>query len=155
MSSKLLKFEQTQTTARNAVNDLSGMSDIAFDTTMGAESLVMDIPLLTPEDGILQSLKNLMSLPVGGNVLFPTRGERVGDMLFAPGLSQSEAQTYIVSYLNSNEPRINILNVSSSKYINDYNEQIVTLNVAYSFKNSEEIHNAIVELKTSANVSQI
>lgn len=151
MSSKTLKFKHTiETKTKQLMNDLSGMTDIAFDTLAKASDYVMDIHMMTPEESVLQSLKNLMSLPVGGNVLFPTRGERVGDMLFAPSLSQKECQDFILSYLNSNEPRITIHSVVATKHVDDFNEQIVTLNVSYSFKNSEEIHNTIVELQSSS-----
>lgn len=150
MSSKVLKFKQTvQTKTKQILNDVSQTQDISFDTLLNTSNFITDIQLLTPEESILQSLKNLMSLPIGGNVLFPTRGEQVGNMLFAPGLSQSEAETYIISYLGANEPRITVHSVKGSKQINEFNEQIVTLDVSYSFKNSDEIHNVIVDLKTT------
>lgn len=154
MSSKKLQFKHTTKTIANKLfNEIEGMSDISFNTLSNASKNCIDLQMLTPEDSIVQSLKNLMSLPVGGNVLFPTRGEKVGNMLFAPGLSQNEAQSYILSYLNANEPRITIHSVIASKKIDDYNEQIVTLNVSYSFKNSNDIKNAIVDLKSTADLS--
>lgn len=150
MSSKILKFEYTkETKAKQNQTDLTKMADISFITVCNTSDLYTDLQMLSPEDSIIQSLKNLMRLPVGGNVLFPERGEKVGDMLFAPGLTQNEAQTYIRSYIEMNEPRITIHNVTSSKKIDDFNEQIVTLNVTYSFKNSDEIYNAIVDLKST------
>jgi phage baseplate assembly protein W len=150
MSSKKLQFKHTtQSKVKSILNDLDGMSDISFDTLTLTANNFTDIKMLTPEESILQSLKNLMSLPVGGNALFPERGERVGDMLFAPGLSQKEAEAYVMSYLNANEPRITVQEISSSTYINDFNEQIAPINVSYSFKNSNEIHNAIVDLKST------
>lgn len=150
MSSKTLQFKETnQTKTKKLLYDLTDMSDISFNTVAIATKNSVDIEMLSAEESIIQSLKNLMSLPIGGNVLFPERGETVGNMLFAPGLSQNEAHTMLTSYLNANEPRINVLNVTSSKTINDFNEQIITLNVSYSFKNSEEIHNTIVDLKST------
>ena len=134
---------------------MQNMSDISFNTVANASENFIDIQMMTPEDSIVQSLKNLMALQVGGNVLFPNRGEKVSDMLFAPGLSQEEAQVYIKSYLNSNEPRIIIHQVTSSKKIDEFNEQIITLNVSYSFKNSQEIYNAIVDLKSAADLSAV
>ena len=156
MSSKKLQFKPTvESISKKLTNEIKEMSDISFNTIANATDNAIDIQMLTPEESIVQSLKNLMSLPVGGNVLFPTRGEKVGDMLFAPGLSQAEAQTYILSYLNANEPRITIHKVTSSKKIDDYNEQLVTLNVDYSFKNSQEIYSAIIDLKSTADLSNI
>lgn len=150
MSSKILHFKQTaNSTKQKILNDLDEIRDISFDTIIETASLNSDIQLMTSKESIIQSLKNLMSLPVGGNVLFPTRGERVGDMLFAPGLFPDEAKKYLISYLNSNEHRILINDVTCTKEINDFNEQIVTLNVSYSFRNSEEIYNISIDLKSS------
>lgn len=154
MSSKTLHFGQTtDSIKKKLLNDLYGMTDISFNTVNQTAVLNTDIQLLSPEESVVQSLRNLMSLPVGGNVLFPTRGEKVSDMLFAPGLTQKEAQTYIISYLNANEPRIIIHSITSSKKVDEFNEQIVTLNVAYSFKNSSEIYNTIVDLKSTTDLS--
>ncbi len=150
MSSKLLKFKQTEKTRlKQVLNDVVQMSDISFKTIMNTSGFIIDIQMLTPEESIIQSLKNLISLPIGGNVLFPERGEKVGNMLFAAGLSQNEAEDYITSYLSANEPRITIHSVKGSKQINEFNEQIVTLNVSYSFKNSNKIHTVIVDLKST------
>lgn len=154
MSSKTLHFGQTtDSIKKKLLNDLYGMTDISFNTVNQTAILNTDIQLLSPEESVVQSLKNLMSLPVGGNVLFPTRGEKVSDMLFAPGLTQNEAQKMLISYLNANEPRIIIHSITSSKKVDEFNEQIVTLNVAYSFKNSSEIYNTIVDLKSTADLS--
>lgn len=156
MSSKKLQFKMSsEEKTKKMNNDISQMSDISFDTLSITSNNSTDIQMMTPENSILQSLKNLMKLPVGGNALFPTRGEKVGDMLFTVGLSQSEAQAFILSYLNSNEPRITVHQVSGTKKVDEFNEQIVTLNVSYSFKNSDEIRNAIIELKASANISSV
>lgn len=156
MSSKLLHFKQTESSIKKQLlDDLYGMTDISFTSVNNTNMLNTDLQLLSKEDSVIQSLKNLMSLPVGGNVLFPTRGEKVGEMLFAVGLTKKEAQTYIISYLNANEPRITVHSVTSTKHTNEFNEQIVTLNVAYSFKNSSEIYNAIVDLKSTADLSDV
>ena len=156
MSSKTLHFgETTGSIKKKLLNDLYGMTDISFNTVNKTTSLNTDIQLLSNEETVVQSLKNLMALPVGGNVLFPTRGEKVSDMLFSVGLTKKEAQAYIISYLNANEPRIVIHEVTSSKKVDEFNEQIVTLNVSYSFKNSSEIYNAIVNLKSTADLSNV
>ena len=156
MSSKTLHFSQTADSIKKKVlDDLYGMTDISFNTINQTAVLNTDVQMLSPEESVVQSLKNLMALPVGGNVLFPTRGERVGDMLFAVGLTKEEAQTMLISYLNANEPRIVIRDITSSKKVDEYNEQIVTLNVSYSFKNSNEIYNAIVDLKSTADLSNV
>lgn len=150
MSSKVLHFEKTPAFKQKKLfTDLDGMTDISFNTISNTSTNSIDIQMLTPEESIIQSLKNIMTLPIGGNALFPERGETVGNMLFAPGLSQKEAHTMLIAYLNSNEPRINIYNVTSSKKINEFNEQIITLNVEYSFKNSNEMHNVFVDLKST------
>ena len=70
-------------------------------------------------------------------------------------MTKEEAQTMLISYLNANEPRIVIQDITSSKSVNEFNEQIVTLNVSYSFKNSTEIYNAIVDLKSTADLSAV
>lgn len=150
MSSKKLQFKQTATDLTNKwLNEVDKMSDVSFNTIVNASETYVDIQMMSPEDSIIQSLKNLMTLPVGGNVLFPNRGERVGNMLFAPGLSQREAETFLMSYLQQGEPRIRIHSVSGTKKVDEFNEQIVTLNVSYSFKNKSEIENVILDLKSS------
>lgn len=150
MSSKKLQFKQTSIDLVNKwMNEVDKMNDVSFNTISNASENYTDIQMMTPEDSIIQSLKNLMCLPVGGNVLFPERGEKVGNMLFAPGLSQKEAETFLLSYLQQGEPRINIHSVSGTKKVDEFNEQIVTLNVSYSFKNKSEIENVIIDLKSS------
>lgn len=150
MSSKKLQFTKTfAIKKRKIINDLDGMNDVSFDIVNDVSKNYVDVQMLSPEDSVIQSLQNLMKLPVGGNVLFPTRGEKISDMLFNPALSEGESKTQLISYLNANEPRILVHNVTASKEIDDYNEQIVTFNISYSFKNSSEIHDVIVDLKSS------
>lgn len=150
MSSKKLQFVKTRAKKnKEIINELVGMADLSFEVVADASANYVDIQTMTPEESVLQSLQNLMRLPVGGNVLFPTRGEQISKMLFNPALSESESKTQLISYLNANEPRIHINNIKASKYVDDYNEQIVTFNISYSFKNSSEIHDAIINLKAS------
>lgn len=150
MSSKKLQFVKTRAKKnKEIINELVGMADLSFEVIADASANYVDIQTMTPEESVLQSLQNLMRLPVGGNVLFPTRGEQISKMLFNPALSESESKTQLISYLNANEPRIHINNIKASKYVDDYNEQIVTFNISYSFKNSNEIHDAIINLKAS------
>lgn len=150
MSSKKLQFIKSSSRKnKEIINELVGMADLSFDIVSDASANYVDLQTMSPEESVIQSLQNLMRLPVGGNVLFPSRGERISNMLFNPALSESESKTQLISYLNSNEPRIHVNNVTASKRVDDYNEQIVTFNVSYSFKNSKEIHNAIVEMEAS------
>ena len=150
MSSKKLQFVKTRAKKnKEIINELVGMADLSFEVVADASANYVDIQTMSPEESVLQSLQNLMRLPVGGNVLFPVRGEQISKMLFNPALSESESKTQLISYLNANEPRIHINNIQASKYVDDYNEQIVTFNISYSFKNSSEIHDAIINLKAS------
>lgn len=150
MSSKKLQFVKTRAKKnKEIINELVGMADLSFEVVADASANYVDIQTMSPEESVLQSLQNLMRLPVGGNVLFPARGEQISKMLFNPALSESESKTQLISYLNANEPRIHINNIKASKYVDDYNEQIVTFNISYSFKNSSEIHDAIINLKAS------
>jgi len=150
MSSKKLQFKKTFSIKRHEIIDeLAGMGDLSFGIINDVSKNYVDLQTLSPEDSVIQSLQNLMRLPVGGNVLFPSRGEEISKMLFNPALAENESKTQLISYLNANEPRITINDITASKYIDDYNEQIVTFNISYSFKNSQEIHNAILDMKES------
>lgn len=149
MSSKILKFHETNQTLREHIlNDVKEMTDISFNTIANTSLRNIDIQMLTPEESILQSIKNLLSLPKGGNALFPNRGEPLTNYLFTPLMEQHEAEAAIKNYIESGEPRITVKTVEAFKTVNEFNEQIITLNIDYSFKNGTEIHNAMVDIKS-------
>ena len=151
MGSKKLIFKQTAKQIENNITKSDvikkEMTDVSFiDLTKTSESFV-DLKLMTPEETIRQSIENLLKLPVGGNPLFPTRGENVSQMLFNQVLSRAESQQYVKSYIESNEPRITINSVVADKKVNEYGEQTIIIDLSYSFKNSQEIYSTTLNIK--------
>ena len=145
MGSKKLVFKQTQEQIENNITKSDvikkQMTDISFiDLSKSSENFT-DLKTMTPEETIKQSIENLLKLPIGGNPLFPERGENLSQMLFNQILSKEESQHYVKSYIETNEPRITINSIEADKEIDEYGEQTIILNLSYSFKNSKEIYN--------------
>lgn len=150
MGSKKLIFRQTEEQIQKDItkSDVikNQMKDISFVDLSKSSKDFIDIKALTPEETIHQSIENLLKLPIGGNPLFPTRGENVSQMLFNQVLSREESQQYVKSYIESNEPRITINSIVADKKIDEYGEQTIIIDLSYSFKNSKEIYNTTINV---------
>ena len=151
MGSKKLIFKQTEEQIKNNITKSDEikkqMTDISFIDLSKSSDNFIDIKLMTPEETICQSIENLLKLPVGGNPLFPERGENLSQMLFNQVLSREESQQYVKSYIESNEPRITINSVVADKKVDEYGEQIIIIDLSYSFKNSQEIYSITLNVK--------
>ena len=151
MGSKKLVFNQTEEqiqkdlTKSNVIK--KQMRDISFVDLSNTSENFTDIKLMTPEETIRQSIENLLKLPVGGNPLFPERGENLSQMLFNQLLSRSESQQYVKSYIETNEPRITINSILADKKVDEYGEQTIIIDLSYSFKNSKEIYATTLNVK--------
>lgn len=151
MGSKKLIFKQTEKQIEKNITKSDvikkQMTDISFvDLSKTSESFI-DIKLMTPEETIRQSIENLLRLPIGGNPLFPERGENLSQMLFNQVLSRAESQQYVKSYIEANEPRITINSVVANKKVDEYGEQTIIIDLSYSFKNSKEIYTTTLNIK--------
>lgn len=150
MGSKKLIFRQTEEQIQKDItkSDVikNQMKDISFVDLSKSSKDFIDIKTMTPEETIRQSIENLLKLPVGGNPLFPERGENLSQMLFNQVLSREESQQYVKSYIESNEPRITINSIVADKRIDEYGEQTIIIDLSYSFKNSKEIYNTTINV---------
>lgn len=151
MGSKKLVFKQTAEQIEKNITKSDAikkeMTDVSFvDVSKSSESFI-DLKLMTPEETIKQSIENLLRLPVGGNPLFPERGENVSQMLFNQVLSRTESLQYVKAYIEANEPRITINSIIADKTVDDYGEQTINIDLSYSFKNSQEIYNTTLSLR--------
>ena len=126
MGSKKLIFRQTEEQIQKDItkSDVikNQMKDISFIDLSKSSKDFIDIKTMTPEETIRQSIENLLKLPVGGNPLFPERGENLSQMLFNQVLSREESQQYVKSYIESNEPRITINSIVADKKVDEYGE---------------------------------
>lgn len=150
MGSKKLIFRQTkEQIAKNITKSdelKKQMTDMSFADLSKSSDNFVDIKLMTPEETIHQSIENLLKLPIGGNPLFPERGENLSQMLFNQVLSRGESQQYVKSYIESNEPRITINSIVADKKIDEYGEQTILIDLSYSFKNSREIYSTTINV---------
>lgn len=150
MGSKKLIFRQTEEQIQKDItkSDVikNQMKDISFIDLSKSSKDFIDIKTMTPEETIRQSIENLLKLPVGGNPLFPERGENLSQMLFNQVLSREESQQYVKSYIESNEPRITINSIVADKKVDEYGEQTIIIDLSYSFKNSKEIYNTTINV---------
>lgn len=150
MGSKKLIFRQTEAQIQKDItkSDVikNQMKDISFVDLSKSSKDFIDIKTMTPEETIRQSIENLLKLPVGGNPLFPTRGENLSQMLFNQILSREESQQYVKSYIESNEPRITINSIVADKKVDEYGEQTIIIDLSYSFKNSKEIYSTTINV---------
>ena len=150
MGSKKLIFRQTTEQIQKNItkSDVikNQMTDMSFIDLSKSSETFIDVKLMTPEETIKQSIENLLKLPVGGNPLFPERGEDISKMLFNQVLNREESIQYVKSYIETNEPRITINSVVANKIVNDYNEQIISIDLSYSFKNSKKIYDLTIDV---------
>ena len=152
MGSKVLKFAKPAATVKNLMKgevikqEMRDISFIDLDRTANGNN---DIMLMTPEETIQQSIENLLKLPVGGNALFPSRGEQICMMLFNHVMTEDESKNVVKAYIEQNEPRITIHRIDTFITTNELNENIVTMNISYSYKTGSELFDLTVSIAAS------
>lgn len=74
------------------------------------------IALVSNEEKIAQSIRVILSTPIGQRVMRPTFGSRLHELIFAPANPETFglAEMYVQDALNFWEPRIELMDVSAS-----------------------------------------
>jgi len=73
------------------------------------------IALVSAEEKIAQSIRIILSTPIGQRVMRPRFGSRLHELIFAPANAETFglAEMYVQDALNFWEPRIELLDVSA------------------------------------------
>jgi phage baseplate assembly protein W len=94
------------------------------------------IALASNDEKIAQSIRVILSTPIGQRVMRPTFGSRLHELVFAPANPETFglAEMYVQDALNFWEPRIQVLEVTAGAGTTGIPEGTLLIEIQYQIK---------------------